>query len=690
MTAEDSFSLFRCPYDFLVALDLESTTDENHSNPSDVKVRRDQGEIIELSFVVINVALKQIVHRQQIYVRPERTTVTPFCTTLTGITPAQLENAELLHSALQTVDNFIQTHFVSQDKKFCFVTHGEWDLRFQMSRETREKGIPLPHYFNVFYDVIREVNHWLVIAGHRTASPKTSINGLCSAINLPHEGRPHSGIDDASNIARISVALLEFTDKCDIENWVATAGIKAHELWMVKNAEGRPDGTGFAVFLSHEEAKQCLCLNGRILGERTILVSPGTELQLEQTKEVRSPFPTAEEIAAATPAPEMKPGDWLCSSCQYHNFASRRSCFKCQAPHPQIVAQQSHGGSGSQNMKPGDWICPNISCKFQNFASRLECMRCRSRRPFLGGSLSKPGLSNKSLPGDWICNNCHLNNFASRTRCLQCGGPHQNSQVVSGGGPRSRPTDRPGDWNCPNDTCRYHNYASRNECYRCGAKKVEGYTPSSSQGQGGSSSMPMKPGDWICPNDTCRYHNFAKRETCAMCNTPASHSTNAASSTTASGLSTLGSLGLNGGASGLNAPGSSVGEPDLRAPTSTISALSVPHSQSSIQNSGLGNASAAIYSNLIAASQSSMSYMGGFGTHPSQLQGVLGGQSPLSLSHGHASVGSGASGLSGGQNGGQHSGNSLFAQGHEYAAYGYNQFGFAGQQTSASYGNYQG
>ncbi|KAJ3092942.1 hypothetical protein HK102_000036 [Quaeritorhiza haematococci] len=142
---------------------------------------------------------------------------------------------------------------------------------------------------------------------------------------------------------------------------------------------------------------------------------------------------------------------------------------------------------------------------------------------------SRPGMSSKVLPGDWLCPTCGVNNFASRTRCLQCGtgnpsppalSPHQHLHP-EGPTPRTRPTDRPGDWNCPNSACRYHNYASRAECYRCGSKRANSMDPAASSLYYAPAPATMKPGDWICSNEACRYHNFAKRDTCAMCGTSA-------------------------------------------------------------------------------------------------------------------------------------------------------------------------
>ncbi|KAI8854704.1 hypothetical protein BC829DRAFT_379452 [Chytridium lagenaria] len=699
MTAEDTLGQVRCPYDFLVAIDLESTCDENHSNPSEAKVRRDQGEIIELSFAVIDVALKEIVHRQQIFVRPEKTVLTPFCTTLTGITSAQLDAAEPLKYALKTVDTFIQSKIISLQKKFCFVTH----------------GIPLPHYYNVFYDVIREVNHWLLISGHRTASPKTSINGLCNVINLAHEGRPHSGMDDANNIARISVAVLESLEKwaqtaealtgrescalnefyatlskvvhfgglpfkatiTEMEDWVNLAGVKAKELWMVRNAEGRADGTGFAVFLSHEEAKQCLSLHGRLLGERTILVSPRYRVANSANFRSQGSFPTAEEIAAATPAAEMKPGDWLCTSCQYHNFASRRNCFKCQAPHPHVV-KQTATANAAQPMKPGDWNCPNISCKFQNFASRFECMRCRTRKPPVGGygpsGHFKTGVSNKILPGDWNCAQCRLNNFASRSRCMQCGSP-QYQAAGPASGPRTRPTDRPGDWNCPNDTCRYHNYASRSECHRCGSKRADGHYPVHPL-TGQTSHPHVKPKDWVCPSQSCRYNNFGKRETCALCNAP-----NPTPKLEADELSSQVS-GEDASNHTLSVLQSTQQPVPTQNPLPTAQPQLAQQNMPISMNGGYRNAG-------VGGQPGPAGYYSGFTAqqhHQMQIQGMHPG---LALGHNHGQLTHGHGTQQAQQSQLPYEG-SLFAQGHEYAAYGYNQYGYTGhQQAPSNYGSYQ-
>ncbi|RKO91961.1 ribonuclease H-like domain-containing protein, partial [Blyttiomyces helicus] len=484
------------PYDFLVALDMETTCDESYANRSDVKVPRDHAEVIELSFAVVSVQQHQAVHQQQFYVKPEKSVLTPFATAFTGITQAQLDTAELLKVALANLDSFIQTHFISQEKRFCFVVLGESDLRYQLTREAREKGITLPSYFNTFYDIVQEVASWTRLfdgGARRPPLQKSALLSLCNTLGVSHEGRLNSALDDAASISRVTVALLDNVEQwlatltdplpettkvpltsaidlakqlndfhstqskivhlgglphksiySDVETWVGLAGVQPASLWMNRNMEGRADGTGYAVFRSHEDAKACLALNHRILGDRTIQISPATEATFEASADDRIPYPVR-FISA-----DMKPGDWMCPGCSYHNFASRRSCFKCHTNNPSpSAAFPVNATMMSQTLKPGDWICPNPQCKFQNFAARLECMRCRGRKPAMGMGMNM-GMNMGGYGG-----------YGAPPRA-------QGISAKPGGRGGRGGGDRPGDWSCPNDACRYHNYASRTECYRCG------------------------------------------------------------------------------------------------------------------------------------------------------------------------------------------------------------------------------
>ncbi|KAI9304358.1 hypothetical protein BJ944DRAFT_266964 [Cunninghamella echinulata] len=65
--------------------------------------------------------------------------------------------------------------------------------------------------------------------------------------------------------------------------------------------------------------------------------------------------------------PRFRPGDWICPSCQFHNYSFRSSCGECSKP---ISVNQ---------LRLGDWICPH--CEYYNFQHVLSCKNCTELKP---------------------------------------------------------------------------------------------------------------------------------------------------------------------------------------------------------------------------------------------------------------------------------------------------------------------
>ena len=117
-----------------------------------------------MSFVVVDGASLEILHKQSIYVKPERTPLTPFCSEVTGIKWSMLEHAGTLNDAINQLDSYIQKEIEAEKKSFCFVTHGGWVLRIQLPREARDKNLTLPNYmaFCRMFDLKQEIQRWQV------------------------------------------------------------------------------------------------------------------------------------------------------------------------------------------------------------------------------------------------------------------------------------------------------------------------------------------------------------------------------------------------------------------------------------------------------------------------------------------------------------------------------------------------
>ncbi|XWS57917.1 hypothetical protein CRYUN_Cryun09bG0214100 [Craigia yunnanensis] len=79
---------------------------------------------------------------------------------------------------------------------------------------------------------------------------------------------------------------------------------------------------------------------------------------------------------------EMKRGDWICSRCNFMNFAKNVKCLECEEARPK------------RQLTGGEWECPQ--CDFFNYGRNTVCLRCNCKRPgeiSPGNTYSSPGLT---------------------------------------------------------------------------------------------------------------------------------------------------------------------------------------------------------------------------------------------------------------------------------------------------------
>ncbi len=162
-------------------------------------------EIIELPIVVIDVQTRTIVDEFHTFVKPTvHPELFPFCKQLTHITQEQVDGGIELDEALANANEFLA--------RFCddaagtsglVVTCGHWDLRSCLPRECRYKGFRVPKVFK------RWCNVKLLFQSHFRFHKQVDMLGMLQQLDIPLVGHHHSGIDDARNIAKIVVRLLE-------------------------------------------------------------------------------------------------------------------------------------------------------------------------------------------------------------------------------------------------------------------------------------------------------------------------------------------------------------------------------------------------------------------------------------------------------------------------------------------------
>lgn len=177
----------------LAIIDLEATCVEERDPAY-------PNEIIEIGLVIWNRQTSSFL-KKQIYVKPRLSSITPFCTQLTGISDATLSNATPFPQAIQTLNSALS--------QFPTITHwlsyGAYDKN-QFQRQAQRDNTALGNFANIPHVNVKE-QAWLALGNNPNRRPP-GLSGALSSVGLSFIGSPHSGIDDAYNIARFTKEVL--------------------------------------------------------------------------------------------------------------------------------------------------------------------------------------------------------------------------------------------------------------------------------------------------------------------------------------------------------------------------------------------------------------------------------------------------------------------------------------------------
>ncbi|KAJ3272382.1 3'-5' exoribonuclease 1 [Terramyces sp. JEL0728] len=200
-------------YDYYLVFDVEATCKENSSFDY-------AHEIIE--FPVI---LEKEFHR---YVKPQIGPIlSDFCTNLTGITQNTVDNAQEFKAVFQEFLDWLSEIDAPPFSNCIFVTDGIWDLRDFVEKELVYNQIRRPEFMFSIIDLRKKYREFYI------KNRSGSLNDMLSDLGMRFEGREHSGIDDARNIARIFIKMAKDGCKMDM-----TTNMRKHKAtkgdWSTK------------------------------------------------------------------------------------------------------------------------------------------------------------------------------------------------------------------------------------------------------------------------------------------------------------------------------------------------------------------------------------------------------------------------------------------------------------------------
>jgi len=143
--------------------------------------------------------------------------LTEFCTSLTGITQEQVDTGIPLRDAIDRVHTFLEGLGIF-NSEFVFLSCGDFDGN-QMRREALHKKMNIPNYLKRWINFKKVMPTYLFDPSRPKLDykfvkdiKKPVVGGMpdmLSICGLQLQGRHHSGIDDARNIAACVLKCLQ-------------------------------------------------------------------------------------------------------------------------------------------------------------------------------------------------------------------------------------------------------------------------------------------------------------------------------------------------------------------------------------------------------------------------------------------------------------------------------------------------
>jgi inhibitor of KinA sporulation pathway (predicted exonuclease) len=157
-----------------------------------------RGKLTNVASNRLNLSTLEIEDEFQVYVKPvHNPKLSDFCTSLTGITQEMVDGGVVFTDALSQYETWLMKHgLVGGDKKFTFVTCGDWDLKSMLPAQCDTSCVKRPGYFD----------KWINIKfpfGDCYKTKALGMAGMLRDLKIPLKGRHHSGIDDCRNITSI-------------------------------------------------------------------------------------------------------------------------------------------------------------------------------------------------------------------------------------------------------------------------------------------------------------------------------------------------------------------------------------------------------------------------------------------------------------------------------------------------------
>ena len=172
----------------ILVVDVEATCWETKSPPDG-----QTSEIIQIGLCELSVEKQAILSTLDLIVKPEKSSVSEYCTKLTGLTQERVDKGITYAEASEIIRKY-------SSKKRTWASFGDYD-RYMFEKMSKE--------FNVLYPFgSKHINVKNLLALKHKLPREVGMPGALDKLKLKLVGRHHNGADDAKNIAEILMRVL--------------------------------------------------------------------------------------------------------------------------------------------------------------------------------------------------------------------------------------------------------------------------------------------------------------------------------------------------------------------------------------------------------------------------------------------------------------------------------------------------
>lgn len=221
---------------YYVVLDFEATC--NTVNAPDYP-----HEIIEFPAILVSSEEKRIVDTFQKYVRPEiNPKLSDFCVNLTGIQQETVNAANTFTTVLEEFERWMESHSLFSQNRCILVTDGPWDMAQFFHSQCKVAGVVYPTWAKKWLNIRKAFRSYYKL------KMNCNLKAMLETLGMEFEGRPHCGLDDARNIARILLTLIEEHVPLHVNERLRLKDYRSREKALIASAtaivQKRKDGMG--------------------------------------------------------------------------------------------------------------------------------------------------------------------------------------------------------------------------------------------------------------------------------------------------------------------------------------------------------------------------------------------------------------------------------------------------------------